>query len=54
MDMQIESISGSSKPRMIALKKKFFLLKKKLNFKKIYVCNPIRDIYKFDLYLNKN
>ena len=24
-----------------------------MNFKKIYVCNPIRDIYKFDLYLNK-
>tara|TARA_Y100001958_G_C20689332_1_gene200458 strand:+ start:47 stop:208 length:162 start_codon:yes stop_codon:yes gene_type:complete len=53
MDMQIESISGSKMPRIAALKKNFFL-NKKLSLKKIYVCNPIRDIYKFGKYLNKN
>ena len=47
----MESISGNKTPRIAALKKNFFL-NKKLNLKKIYVCNPTKDIYKFGLYLN--
>ena len=50
--MKIESISGSIIPIIMALKKNFFL-NKKLSLKKIYVCNPTKDIYKFGLYLNK-